>query len=53
MPHAQGVSKERWSSQVAGAAGNPTLTLHCVALRKLVVCAYRKVWDSGEQLLGV
>lgn len=53
MPHAQGVSKERWSSQVAGAAGNPTLTFHCVALRKLVVCAYRKVWDSGEQLLGV
>lgn len=40
MPHAQGVSKEPWPSQVAEAAGNPTLTLHwAVTLGKLIVHA--------------
>lgn len=55
MPHAQGVSKEQWPSQVAGAAGNPALTLHWIALRKSVVCSYRNVWGSGEEcrLLGL
>lgn len=49
MPHAQGVSREQWPSQVAGAAGNPTLTLRWETLRKAVVCMYRKVWGSGGQ----
>lgn len=54
MPHAQGVSKDQWPSQVAGAAGNLTLTLYWEALRKCAVYAYRKVWGSGEhcRLLG-
>lgn len=39
MPHAQSVSKELWPSQVAEAAGDPTLTPHWTVLGKLVVCA--------------
>lgn len=31
MPHAQGMSIEPWPSQVAEAAGDPSLTLHWAA----------------------
>lgn len=50
MPHAQGASKEQWPSQVAGAAGNPTLTLHGVALRNRLCAHTRRSGALGNSV---